>query len=118
MQPDSTSFELQADLCLALANATRLRIIQLLKDGPRRVCEIARQLEVNQPTTSRHLTVLRNAGILEVHRQGADVLYQISNPKILEVCDLMRGLLAKRESRKSEMLLEFDSEWEGRSYAL
>jgi ArsR family transcriptional regulator len=53
---------------------------------------------------SRHLTVLRNAGILVVERHGTDVLYRIANPKILEVCDLMYAVLARRESRRSEIL--------------
>ncbi len=118
MKPDPASLQLQADLCLALGHPTRLRIIRLLKNGPQCVSQVAKQLEINQPTASRHLTVLRNVGILEVHRHGNDMRYQIANPKILEVCDLMRGLLAKREGQRSELLQEFVGETEGKSYAL
>ncbi len=118
MKPDPASFELQADLCLALGHATRLRIIRLLQNGPQCVSQVAKQLEINQPTASRHLTVLRNVGILEGHRHGTDVRYQIANPKIVEVCELMRGLLAKRESRRSEIFREHAREAEGTSYAV
>ncbi len=119
MEPDPISFELQADLCMALGHPTRLRMIRLLKNGPLCVNQIAKQLEINQPTASRHLTALRNVGILEVHRHGTDVHYQIANPKILEVCDLMRGVLAKREIERSEILREFtQGKPKGRSYAV
>jgi len=107
MKPDLNHFELQAELCLALGHATRLRMIHLLKAGPQRVNQVAEHLQINQPTASRHLTVLRNAGLLAVHRHGTDMLYQIANPKILEVCDLMRAVLAKRESERSEILRDF-----------
>ncbi len=118
MEPNPVSFELQADLCLALGHPTRLRMLRLLKNGPRCVNEIAKQLEINQPTASRHLTVLRQAGILAAQRQGNDMMYRIANPKIIDVCDLMRAVLAKRESRRSEILQEFAAESaDGRLYA-
>lgn len=107
MKPDIQPFELQAELCLALGHATRLRMLQLLKAGPLCVNQVAEHLQINQPTASRHLTVLRHAGILTVRRHGSDMLYRIANPKILEVCDLIRAVLVKRESERSEILRDF-----------
>lgn len=119
MKPDIQPFELQAELCLALGHATRLRMLQLLKAGPQCVNQVAEHLQINQPTASRHLTVLRHAGILTVRRHGSDMLYQIANPKILEVCDLIHAVLAKRESQRSELLREMQFTGpEGSRYAV
>jgi DNA-binding transcriptional ArsR family regulator len=119
MKPDVDHFELQAELCLALGHATRLRMIHLLKAGPQRVNQIAERLQINQPTASRHLTVLRNAGILAAHRHGTDMLYQIANPKIVEVCNMMRAVLTKRESQRSEILRDMQAVGpEGSPYAV
>jgi ArsR family transcriptional regulator len=53
---------------------------------------------------SRHLTVLRSAGILTRQRKGAEVFYEITSPKIVEVCEMMREILAEQESHHVEIL--------------
>ncbi|CRK83186.1 ArsR/SmtB family transcription factor [Neobacillus massiliamazoniensis] len=50
----------------ALAEPNRLHIVELLRDGPLTVGEIADRLELNQPQASKHLRVLSNAGLVEV----------------------------------------------------
>ena len=104
MKSNPIPFEMQAEFYLALGHATRLRMIGLLKNGPQRVNQIAAGLQISQPTASRHLTVLRNAGVLVAHRHGTDILYRIANPKILDICDLLRGLVLTRENQRSELL--------------
>ncbi len=100
----ATIFDLQAELCAAMSNSIRLKIVHLLKEEPLRVSGIAEALETNQATVSRHLTVLRNAGILASTRQGTDVIYQVANPKIVSICEMMREVLVTRESQRSELL--------------
>jgi DNA-binding transcriptional ArsR family regulator len=51
----------------ALAEPNRLHIVELLRDGPRTVGEIADQLRLRQPQVSKHLRVLSDAGLVEVH---------------------------------------------------
>ncbi len=63
--------------------------------------EIARITGHPQATISRHLGVLRNGGIVVSQRQGQDVIYQIANPKIANICDLMREVLLEEVSRRS-----------------
>lgn len=104
MMSQVTIFDLQAELCLAMGNSVRVQIVHLLRKGPRRVNNIAEELGISQATISRHLSVLRNVGILLSHRQGTDVIYQIANPRITEICESMRSVLAERESQRSEIL--------------
>lgn len=97
-------FEMQAQLCQSLGHAIRLRIIHTLKEGPKSVNEIAAILEASQPTISRHLSMLRTTGLLTAHRKGMEVFYSITNPKVVEVCEMMRSILAERESQQINLL--------------
>jgi ArsR family transcriptional regulator, arsenate/arsenite/antimonite-responsive transcriptional repressor len=62
----------------ALADANRLRIIRLLMDRPRCVCEIQAALGIAQPTVSKHLSILEEAGWVDKQRQGKNfIFYQL-----------------------------------------
>jgi ArsR family transcriptional regulator len=107
MKSRVTVFDMQAELCLAMGHSVRLQIVHLLRDEPKRVSSIAEELNISQATISRHLAVLRNVGILSTQRQGTDIIYQIVNPKITDICEAMRTVLAERESQRSEILQNF-----------
>lgn len=100
-------FEIQADLCRCMSSALRIEIVHVLKDGPLRVSEIARITGHPQGTISRHLGVLRNGGIVIAHRHMQDVIYQIANPKIITICDLMQEVLIEEASRRSRLVENF-----------
>ncbi len=103
MSENPIIFELQAKLCQTLGQPVRLRIINLLKDGPQCVTSIAEMIEAPQPTVSRHLAVLRSTGVLARQRKGQEVFYEITSPKIVEVCEMMRAILAEQESQHPEI---------------
>ena len=63
----------------ALSDATRLRILALLADGEVCVCDIHDTLRVPQPTASRHLAYLRQAGLVEARREGTWMHYRIAD---------------------------------------
>lgn len=57
-------------ICKALADANRLRIIQLLTDGERCGCELLDQLQITQPTLSHHMKTLEDCGLVASRRKG------------------------------------------------
>lgn len=73
-----------SDFFKALGDENRLRIIYLLMKRDMCVCEMVAALEASQPTTSHHLKILENAGLIERKRKGQWVFYGISNPQITE----------------------------------
>ena len=75
----------------ALADPTRRRILQLLRSGPRNSGEIAAQFPVTWATVSRHLAVLRDAGLVVTERNGTGIIYEL-NTTVLE--DLVQQLLS------------------------
>lgn len=94
-------FELHAAVCQTLAHAKRLRILAALRGGALPVGELARRLRLSKANLSQHLALLRSRGVLRARRQGANVFYSVSNPKIIRAFDLMRAVLEERlaESR-------------------
>jgi ArsR family transcriptional regulator, arsenate/arsenite/antimonite-responsive transcriptional repressor len=65
----------------ALADSTRLRIINLIADQEVCVCYFVEILKTNQPKISRHLAYLRRAGIVAARREGIWMHYRIAAPK-------------------------------------
>jgi ArsR family transcriptional regulator, arsenate/arsenite/antimonite-responsive transcriptional repressor len=63
----------------AAGEPTRLRILNLLRNGTTCVCDIQSLLGVPQPTVSRHLAALRHAGLVEDSRQGTRVMYSLAH---------------------------------------
>ena len=102
--------DLQADLCQSLGHAIRLQIIHILKTSPKSVNEISLEVGLPQSTISRHLSVLRSNGILTAHRKAQEVFYEIVNPKVVEVCEMMRNILAERETQRLDLLNYFQGE--------
>jgi ArsR family transcriptional regulator len=92
--------ELHNTVCSALADPTRIMMIYTLADGRRNVTELARELELSQPTTSRHLKNLRQRGLVNTEREGNNVFYSLADPKLLEALNLLRqvmlGIITRR----------------------
>jgi ArsR family transcriptional regulator, arsenate/arsenite/antimonite-responsive transcriptional repressor len=68
-----------AELCKALADETRLRILALLARGEVCVCELHGSLRLPQPTVSRHLAFLRRAGLVVARRDGIWMHYRLAD---------------------------------------
>jgi DNA-binding transcriptional ArsR family regulator len=103
-------FEIQADLCRSMSSATRIEIVHVLRDGPLRVSEIVRITGHPQATISRHLGVLRNGGVVIAQRHAQDVVYHIANPKIVNICDLMREVLMEEAHHRSQLVDDIQEE--------
>ncbi|MCD6117389.1 winged helix-turn-helix transcriptional regulator [bacterium] len=79
----------RARLLKALANPTRLQLLELIRDTSPCVRSMEEELGMAQPTVSQHLSILRNLGIVESHREGHLVCYKIKNDCVLKLLDSM-----------------------------
>jgi ArsR family transcriptional regulator len=86
----------QARILRILANESRLAIVDLLEDGERNVTDIVEHLGLDQSTVSKHLAMLRSAGLVEDRRAGNRVMYSLALPCILEVCSCVERALKER----------------------
>ena len=88
--------EKKAEILKALGQPTRLRIIEYLRRGERCVCEIFPAIGGEQSNISRHLGVLKRAGILSDRREGVSIYYRIKDPSVMRVLDLLDHKPRKR----------------------
>jgi DNA-binding transcriptional ArsR family regulator len=65
------------DTLAALADPTRRRIVELLRDRPRRAGELVAEFDISAPAVSRHLRTLRRSGIVEEHTTDADARHRV-----------------------------------------
>jgi ArsR family transcriptional regulator len=98
--------ELEADFCSALSDPTRLLILYALAEGPHNVTELANELEVIQPTASRHLKILRERGLVYTVRQGTTVTYHLTDPRLIQALDLLRTVMRDRFAHRAGLMEE------------
>lgn len=85
----------------ALADPIRLEILTYLRNGEKCVCEIVPHLNLIQPLVSRHLKILKDAGILKCRKDGTKRMYSTVDPKIYEVTDALTPDLTNALMKKA-----------------
>jgi ArsR family transcriptional regulator, virulence genes transcriptional regulator len=95
---------LQAEFCKGMAHPKRIQILRTLEMGEMSVGELARETGMRQANLSQHLSILRQFGLLEARRSGAVVNYAITDRRVVEACNLVRGCIAERVRRSQSVL--------------
>lgn len=101
----SYPFQYLTDVLKSLAQPTRLKIIDFLRDGERCVCEIFPAIGEEQSNTSRHLSYMQTHGILKRRKDGVKIYYAVRHPEVFEIIDLA-ALIVKNELRGRSELIE------------
>ncbi|SDX40450.1 helix-turn-helix transcriptional regulator [Paenibacillus sp. CF384] len=87
----------------ALAEPNRLRIVELLREGPHTVGEIAERLGLHQPQVSKHLRVLLDAGLVEVHPVANKRIYKLGTKPLRELDDWLSSFRRTWEERFDQL---------------
>lgn len=87
----------------ALGEPNRLRIVELLRAGSRTVTEIGERLSLNQPQVSKHLRVLREAGLVEVQPRAQQRLYGLHGPALRELHEWLERYRQVWDARFAEL---------------
>jgi len=91
----------KARLFKALADPYRLKIIELLREGEKCVCEIFPHFGMAQPLASRHLRVLKDSGLVRDRKDGNRRFYAITEPEIFKVIDAVAPELVASLSKRA-----------------
>ncbi len=91
-------FKAQAQMFKALGHPGRLLIVHELSRGERCVCDLANLVGSEMPTVSRHLSLLKHAGIVDDEKRGAQVFYRLRTPCVM---DFFRCVTSVREKSES-----------------
>jgi DNA-binding transcriptional ArsR family regulator len=87
-----------------MGNASRLQLLHILREGPSTVNDLAQTAGKTPATVSRQLAALRSVGVVVSRRNRQEVVYQLADPKIGDVCDMVRQVLVERILKDSHML--------------
>ena len=98
--------QIKANILKALAHPTRIKIVEMLKDGEKCVCEMIPLLELEQPNVSQHLTILRHNGIVEAEKRGLSVFYRLKNAKFPKVLKLLDEIILEEIEKGQKVLYE------------
>ena len=93
-----------SDLFAVLSEPTRLRILQMLQDGPASVGEIVEALGLKQANASKQLGILHQAGVLAREKAGNSAIYSIDMPLVFDLCTLVCNRLRDQAEAKLKML--------------
>ncbi len=96
-------FSARARVIKALSHPSRLFIVDELSRGERCVCELTELIGADTSTVSKHLSILRNAGIIRDDKRGTQVFYQLTMPCVLRFLDCVETIM--QENAQAQMSL-------------
>jgi DNA-binding transcriptional ArsR family regulator len=102
--------EYKANIFQALANPTRIAILEALRDGEISARAIQEKLGVEQANLSQHLAILRSRQIVANRKEGNQVFYSLRNRVLIKVLDLMRQHYQAHLTEAVQMLKEVEAE--------
>lgn len=101
-------YQAKAELFRTLGHPVRIRVLELLQDGPRPVRDLLQEIGIEASSLSQQLAVLRRAGIVTSTRNGATVVYQLVASDVVELMQAARRLLTEVLSGQGELLAELN----------
>lgn len=103
-QMPPAALELVAEFFKVLSETSRLNIVCCLRTGSKNVTEIIEKTGLGQANVSKHLKILAQAGVVARTQKGINVYYQIANPFVFELCDLVCNSLSMQLQQQHEQL--------------
>jgi DNA-binding transcriptional ArsR family regulator len=105
--PDSLR-QFKTEIFQALANPTRIAILDELRDGELTVGDLGKRLSVEQSNLSQHLAIMRARQLLIGRKSGSQVFYSVRDPLIFKLLDLMRVYFQNQVSESIVLLEEME----------
>jgi ArsR family transcriptional regulator len=101
---ENERLQLKAEVFKAMGHPIRLGILEFLRDGERCVCEIVDHVGTGMSNVSKHLSVLKKAGMIADRREGLRIMYRLTMPCSLEFVSCVEGVvLGKLEAQRAAM---------------
>ncbi|MBZ0263076.1 metalloregulator ArsR/SmtB family transcription factor [bacterium] len=98
---DPKKLEWESKLFTVLGQPTRLKILYMLRDGEKCVCEIHPLMKEDQSVVSRHLIKLRDMRLLDYRKEGVSVYYWIAEPRVFRLLEMADDILREIMQRQA-----------------
>jgi len=99
-------YGLHAEICKVFSNPIRLEILNLLRDKKMSVTELINKTKLSQANISQHLSIMKSKGIVASERNGKNIFYKLSIPKIIKAFDIIREVLSEGLEKSRKILVE------------
>jgi len=96
--------ELKAEILKALAQPTRLKILQLLRNGEKCICEIVPAINGEQSNISRHISLMQKSNLVTTRKDGVKVMVRVKDPRVFEILDSISIILRNQMSERSKLI--------------
>jgi len=97
--------ELKAEILKALAQPTRMKILECLRDGEKCICEIVPAIKGEQSNISRHISLMQKTHLVSTRKEGVRVMVKVNDPKVFEILNSI-GLLLKKQIMETGKLVQ------------
>lgn len=105
MKPElQKKYDLRAEVVKALAHPSRLLVVDELAEGEKCVCDLQKLIGSDMSTVSKHLSVLKAAGIITDRREGLKIFYSLQTPCVTKFIDCVTAVLKQRMQQQMEGL--------------
>ncbi|MBM4334024.1 MAG: winged helix-turn-helix transcriptional regulator [Deltaproteobacteria bacterium] len=98
--------ELKAEVLKALAQPTRLKILECLREGERCICEIVPAINGEQSNISRHISVMQKSHLISTRKDGVKVMVKVRDPEIFQILDRISAILKKQIREQGRLLAQ------------
>ncbi|MBS3920916.1 MAG: winged helix-turn-helix transcriptional regulator [Deltaproteobacteria bacterium] len=95
---------MKAEVLKALAQPTRLKILEFLRGGERCICEIVPAINGEQSNISRHISLMQKSHLVTTRKDGVKVMVKVRDPKVFEILDSIGIVLKNRVSEQSRLM--------------
>lgn len=102
---EERTIALKADILKALAQPTRLKILEMLRSGERCICEIVPAINGEQSNISRHISVMQKSHLITTRKDGVKVMVKVRDPRVFEILDMV-GLFLKTQMQEQTRLIK------------
>ena len=108
MQYSDALAERVSEIFKVLSEPVRLKILNILRSGERNVTELIRLTGCQQANVSKHLGVMKKAGIVVCRRKGLNVYYSIREKRFFGICDNVCDYLARRYEEEKDLFAKVE----------
>jgi DNA-binding transcriptional ArsR family regulator len=99
-------YNLHADICKTISNPRRQAIIDTIRKSEMTVSTLVKKTGISQANLSQHLAILRVKGVVKTRREGNNIYYSITNPKVIEAYDLISEVLRESIQSRSKTITD------------
>ena len=97
-------YEARANIIKAMAHPTRLFIVDELSRNKKCVCELTEMIGSDMSTVSKHLSILKNAGIIADEKRGTQAIYRLKVPCVLKFLDCVEAVIKNNLKEQMELV--------------